>query len=87
MARFGRSSSAPVSVVASARGLPENGLRFMVEPPEPSFAFVVLGGIVLLYIAYIVWKARMAKKRVAAAVAMEKQIEAGKDVEPPECHA
>jgi membrane protein DedA with SNARE-associated domain len=38
--------------------------------------------IVLLYIIYIVWKAKVSsKKRVAAAEAVAKAIEAGKDVD------
>ena len=47
-----------------------------------TIAFAVLGGIVLLYVVYIVWKAKVSsKKRLAAAAAVEKEIEAGKDVE------
>ena len=44
-------------------------------------ALAVLGGVVLLYIIYIVWKAKVSKKRVAAAAAVAREIEAGKDVE------
>jgi membrane protein DedA with SNARE-associated domain len=41
-----------------------------------------LGAIVLAYVIYVVWKAKVSsKKRVAAAEAVAKEIEAGKDVE------
>jgi membrane protein DedA with SNARE-associated domain len=44
-------------------------------------AGAVLGAIVLAYIIYIIWKAKVSKKRVEAAEAVAKEIEQGKDVE------
>jgi len=47
-----------------------------------TIAGAVLGGLVVLYIIYIVWKAKVSsKKRLVAAAAVAKEIEAGKDVE------
>ena len=46
-----------------------------------TIAMVSFAGIVLLYIVYIVWKAKVSKKRVEAAAAVAREIEAGKDVE------
>jgi membrane protein DedA with SNARE-associated domain len=44
-------------------------------------AGAVLGGLVLLYIIYLVWKAKVSKKRVAAAAAVEKEIGLDKDAD------
>ena len=47
-----------------------------------TIAFSVLGGLVILYVIYIVWKAKVSsKKRLAAAAAVAKEIEAEKDAE------
>jgi membrane protein DedA with SNARE-associated domain len=42
-------------------------------------AFGVLGVLVLIYIVYLIWKAKTSKKRLAAAAAVEKEIEAEKE--------
>lgn len=44
--------------------------------------FAVIAGIVLLYVAYIIYKAKASKKRVAAAEAAARAIEQGKEPEP-----